>query len=404
MPRFRLGDYWLEQRKGSTVWYRAWRDATGCKQRASLGTRDFAEAQVELARWYVENASIRDQAPSDVLLDSVLTRYMAQHGAALPSAESAKRAVAIWRRWWPADATVADVTVGQQEAFLKHLRGQYSEGYARRVLGVGKSAMNRAWKRGEITQVPFIQLPPVGEAFPHYATVDQMAQWLNTPMPEHVWAYCLIRLCTGCRGDAAQDLQAFQIDTASNLVRLNPAGRRQTKKYRPIVPLQPALATYVAQAKPEAYLVHWHGRRVGSMKTTWRKLRVAAKLPAWWIPKVLRHSVATWLRQRGVPAWEVSGLLGHHAGGTTDTYAKFDPAYLGEARRVLGEIIEELAGKVPRLRVLLGVSAGSVVTRAPSSLSTESLLHQGLKVVGGTGFEPVTPTMSRSRNPNGNKD
>lgn len=286
------------------------------------------------------------------MLDTVLTRYLAQHGNRIASSDSAKRGVALWRKWWPVDATVADVTVGAQEQFLDWLRGQYSEGYARRVLGVGKSALNRAWKRGEITQVPFVQLPTGGEAYPHYATVDQMVIWLNTPMPEHVWAYTLVRLCTACRGDAALDLQPFQIDVDARLVRLNPAGRRQTKKYRAIVPLQPLLAHYVAQADPAAHLVNWHGRRVGSIKTTWRKLRVAARLPAWWVPKVIRHSIATWLRQRGVPAWEVSGLLGHHAGGTTDGYAKFDPAYLGDARRVLGEILDDLTARVPRLQAL----------------------------------------------------
>ena len=34
-----------------------------------------------------------------------------------------------------------------------------------------------------------------------------------------LWALLLIRLCTGCRGDAAQDLQVFQIDRRANLVR-----------------------------------------------------------------------------------------------------------------------------------------------------------------------------------------
>lgn len=43
--RFRIGDYWLEQRKGSTVWYRAWIDTAGCKQRATLGTKDIGEAK-----------------------------------------------------------------------------------------------------------------------------------------------------------------------------------------------------------------------------------------------------------------------------------------------------------------------------------------------------------------------
>lgn len=45
-----------------------------------------------------------------------------------------------------------------------------------------------------------------------------------------------------------------------------------------------------------------------------------------------RRTVSTELRERGAPGWEVSGLVGHHK-GTTEIYAKFDPAYLGKARR-----------------------------------------------------------------------
>ncbi len=339
---------------------------------------------------------MRDQQPADVLLDTVLTRYLLQYGDSIASKDSAKRGVAIWRQWWKPDDTVADVTIGRQEDFITWLRGNgYSEGYVRRVVGVGKSAMNRAWKRGEITQVPFVQLTPGGEAFPHYASREQMIRLLNTPMPEHIWAFMLVRLCTGCRGDAALDLQMFQIDRQSKLIRLNPAGRRQTKKFRPVVPLLPALEAYVNQAMPAAYVVHWHGRKVASIKTTWRKLRIAASLPEWFAPKTIRHTVATWLRQRGVPAWEVSGLLGHHAGGTTDNYAKFDPTYLGEARKGLDAILADLAGEVPRLAALLGVSAGSVAKDSADRVSTETAVPHGFRVVGGTGFEPVTPTMSR---------
>ena len=146
-----------------------------------------------------------NQAPQDVLLSTVLTRYMAQHGGTIASKATASRAVDLWREWWPATTTVAEVGIGQQEDFLGWLRGkEYSEGYARRVLGVGKSALNRAWKRGEIAQVPFVELPPIGEAYPHYASREQVVRLLNTPMPEHLWALLLIRLCTGCRGDAAQ--------------------------------------------------------------------------------------------------------------------------------------------------------------------------------------------------------
>jgi hypothetical protein len=103
--------------------------------------------------------------------------------------------------------------------------------------------------------------------------------------------------------------------------------------------------------------------------------------------------VATELRRRGVPAWEVSGLLGHRQAGTSEIYAKFDPDYLGKARMALEDWLADLARDVPWLA---GVSAGSGVAPALLSGSPESRVATAFQVVGGTGFEPVTPTMSRS--------
>ncbi len=88
-------------------------------------------------------------------------------------------------------------------------------------------------------------------------------------------------------------------------------------------------------------------------------------------------------------------ILGHHAGGTTDAYAKFNPSYMGAARAALTAIIENLARDVPRLRALLGVSLGSVKNFDTTLKTTKSYKNEYDKVVGGTGFEPVTPTMSR---------
>jgi integrase len=405
MQRFQLGIYWLERRKGTANWQRTWRDSRGVKQRASLGTADFEQAKVALAEWYVANATIRDQAPEDVPIGTLLTRYLARHGDHIPSKDTAKRAADLWREYW-GDRTVADLTVDAQEDFVKWLRSRtyrgkpYSEGYVRRVLGVGQSALNRAWKRQEIVQVPWVELPPIGEPYPHTATIDQLAAFLNAiPKDSHLWTYCMIRLGTGCRGDAALGLQPFQVDWQAGLIRLNPAGRQQTKKYRPVVPLTEMLRRELAGCDA-AYYVHWHGKRIGSIKKAWAKVRVAAKLPAWFIPKVLRHTVATELRRRGVPGWEVSGQIGHKAAGTSEIYAKFDPGYLGQARVALDALVDELAAKVPRL----GVSPGSVTIESRNGAKPESRAVAGLLLVGGTRIELVTPTMSRSGKISKNKD
>ncbi len=47
------------------------------------------------------------------------------------------------------------------------------------------------------------------------------------------------------------------------------------------------------------------------------------------------------------------------------------------------------------VRELTGCGAGLRLIHTSASKSTKSQSRQGFKVVGGTGFEPVTPTMSR---------
>jgi integrase len=394
MPaRVRITDQFsLVKRDRSDRWYLEWRER-GKKVRRATGSSDLEAARQRARELILAGVELRNESAAEIAIADVLDRYRLQRGDKLPSKDTVKRACKLWAAFW-GDRPVSDATASRQEEFAAWLAERsLSRGYVRRVLSVGKAALNRAWKRGEIQQVPFVELPPIGDPYPHFAAREQLVALLNTAMPEHVWAYCLVRLCTGCRGDAALDLQTFQIDRAARLIRLNPPGREQTKKFRPVIPLTDTLARYLEQTKPAAHVVHWHGQKVASIKTTWRKLRTRAALPAWFAPKVLRHTVATELRRRGVPDWEAAGQLGHRKAGTTETYAKFDPAYLGKARKALDAWMRDLAKDVPRLR---GATAGP---RKPKKLDTGipvSEQHQGLRVVGGTRIELVTPTMSRS--------
>jgi len=389
---YRITDeYAIVERNGTSSLYVEWREG-GKKVGRSTRCSSLDDAKRAARDIILSRAELRDEEPAETPLLAVLDRYYLQRGSEAASKDTAKRAIALWREHWGDWATVADLTVSRQEGFVRWLseRG-YSDGYVRRVVGVGQTALNRARKRQEVAGVPFVELPPGGEAFEHKATRAQLVALLNAPMPAHVWTYLLIRLNTGCRGDAALDLQPFQVDFDGGTIRLNPAGRRQTKKRRPVVPLTRTLRAHLKTQQGPFY-AGWHGNRTVSIKTTWRKLRKAAGLPTWFAPKVLRHTVASELRRRGVPAWDVAGLMGHTGGKVTEGYAKFDGA---KVRKALDGWMADLAKDVPGLR---GVSAGLVRVARRSAVSPETLKLKGLKVVGGTGFEPVTPTMSRSRN------
>jgi integrase len=287
-------------------------------------------------------------------VDVVIDRYMVQHGSKLASKSTAIVGANLWKQWW-VGSTVADMTVARIESFNDWLfdRG-YSNNYVRRVLGIGRAALNRAHRRQELASVPFIQLPEKGEPFFHVATIQQIAAFLNAldQAEGYLYTYCMIRVNTGCRGDAARDLQPFQVDYRDSIVRLNPQGRKQTKKYRPVVPLTDTLRAHLERLATETYYVAWNGRHIGSVRKAWAAVRKRAGLPVWFSPKVLRHTVATELRRRGVPGWEVSGLLGHstsEASRTTEIYAKYDPEFLSKARIAIDAWMKELAALVPAM-------------------------------------------------------
>lgn len=367
MPRVRITDeYSLVKRTGSDKWYLEWR-ARGEKQRRSTGTTDIGQARVKAREIILAEATIKDVAPEEMTIVVVLDRYMKKRSDSLASKDPAKRATKLWKEFFGSESVVSDLTISKQEDFLAWLvrDKKLGEPSARRYLAHGKAALNRAWKNQEVTKVPFIELPPIGDPYPHISQLQQMANFLNAipATSHHIWLYCMIRLCTDCRGDAARDLRPGQIDAQAKLVQLNPPGRKQTKKYRPVVPLIPTLEAVLARESPKDTYVNWHKKPIGSIKNSWRKIRNNAGLPRWFAPKVIRHTVATEMRRRGVPAWEVSGQIGHRKAGTSEIYAKFDPDYLGKAAKALEDMMQEIAAMVPKLA---GVIAGSVKEKPES--------------------------------------
>jgi hypothetical protein len=121
------------------------------------------------------------------------------------------------------------------------------------------------------------------------------------------------------------------------------AGRAQTKKFRPVVEMRDTLATMLANA-PSGWLVTFQGRSVKKINKAWRGMRKAAELDEEVNPYSIRHTVARWMRQNGVPAWEVAAQLGHKSRDyrTTELYAAFDPAYLQNAVRAIDLLFERL--------------------------------------------------------------
>ena len=334
-----IGDFWLSQRAGSEQWCRTWFDAaTRQTKRTSLGTGDFQAAKLSLWEWFAKHGRMPQQQAQEASLDMILVRYYQQHASLIASAPVARIALGYWSDFFGA-CTVSEVTPARQREFIGWLRtggkAPRSDGYIKRVLTVGKSALNRAYREGEIASVPFI-LP--GQDGPPRDRVlslaDSAALWMATEHPHERMMLALLYGTLG-RPEAALGVCREFYDAERRLLDLNPPGRRQTKKRRPTVPVGDFLRPWLENAAPGP-LVTWRGKPIASFKTAWRKLRARACLPADVVPKTIRHTMATELRAADVPEAEIQGMLGHRAfSGKTEVYAKYRPDYLGHATRAV---------------------------------------------------------------------
>lgn len=157
-----------------------------------------------------------------------------------------------------------------------------------------------------------------------------------------------ISVATWARPDAAHDVNTDrakdQWHSNARALNLNPKGRPQTKKYRPIVPIAHQMAALLDATK--GYYVS-----VGSVKGAFESMQSALELPRDGETglKVIRRSMAHIARQKlGERDWiEGQIMLGHKKVTTSDTYAPFDTGYLAAALRVTEEIINAIEKLTP---------------------------------------------------------
>ena len=109
--------------------------------------------------------------------------------------------------------------------------------------------------------------------------------------------------------------------------------------------------------------------RLSNIVGPWRRVTEAAGLPAYSI-HAMRHSFASQLVMAGVPLTHVQALLGHSTIKMTERYAHLAPGFASGHVDVLDTV--------------------PVTPGRPNSTSGASRPN---KVVGVTGFEPVTPTV-----------
>jgi hypothetical protein len=165
---------------------------------------------------------------------------------------------------------------------------------------------------------------------------------------EQLHRFLQISVATWARPDAAHDVSTArsrdQWHSNARALNLNPRGRAQTKKHRPIVPIVPQMAALLDRTT--GFYVS-----VGTVRKAFEVMQVALKLPGDGESgmKLIRRSMAHLARQRlGERDWiEGQIMLGHRKTSTSDTYAPFETGYLARALEVTEAIINEIEKLTP---------------------------------------------------------
>ncbi|HVM37057.1 MAG TPA: tyrosine-type recombinase/integrase, partial [Sphingomicrobium sp.] len=233
-----------------------------------------------------------------------------------------------------------------------------------RDLAALRGALSWAWKHQRIDHPPFIADVPVHQkAAPRdrVLTFEEIAAILDAcsgkPEREHLIRFIVIELGTAGRPEAVLELTAANIDLERNLIDPRQPGRVHSRKRRAIVPIARAVRPWVegVEGKLIRYKVpiaeknrvpggpsHFE-RDTKSIKTAWNAACDDAGVEGA-TPKTLRHTMLTWLAERGVHPEQRAVLAGHLRPGTTaKNYEHLSPAYLREAIEQVDAFFDELA-------------------------------------------------------------
>jgi integrase len=349
--------YYLKPR--GEIWYICWTNVDGSPGRASTRTRDSRKAERKLAQYVVEHDRPQDQRLAETTLEAVLVRYWTHRTQGLADRGIVRRVIGLVCEHAPL-VSLADFTIPRQEQFIREAMPNVSDGTRRRYMGVIEAAINWSFSRGELERVISVPLPQaVDGPGARPLTPAEIGRFLAAAETECEKRLAILLATTGPRAQAALQLDWSRV--LPGAIDYDVPGQRRTKKRRARAPLAPTVSRWLEQRRSVGPVIQYAGKALKHHRSTIDRLMVRAGLDG--TSYSVRKGLATWLAERDVPEWEVGRVLGHRvSSGTTERYAHHRPSYMRATR----EAVEELLRR-----------------------------HGPAWLVGATGIEPATTTMSR---------
>jgi integrase len=200
--------------------------------------------------------------------------------------------------------------------------------------------------------------PPKGSIL----TTKQIATLYDEIEEPHLKVAVIALTGTLSRIGALLDFEFEQIDWANRAINLNPKGRKQTKKYRPELPIVPSFEPWLRLVQP-GNLITWREKRITSVKTGISAAAEKAGLPDTTNTYSIRHAGGKFMVGKGVNPEERGVWLGHlNPAGlkrSTAVYSKFSPEFMSASSAAIDAFMQEIASytKTPFLEPPLSVQA-----------------------------------------------
>jgi integrase len=237
------------------------RDEHGRRRRERLYATDRPSAEAEARRRWLGH----DGAAWTV--GRVVTAYMADREAEGIASTSRQRDA--WKAMKPFWDQVRPELIDREMAQKYARERGMSAATLRYELGMLAVALRWAAREEHIPKAPEIWRPQPPERRERHLTRSQFERWFKEVKAPHAKLYVELGIATMARPTAILELTWNRVDFARGTVDLNPHGRRQTRKRRPVVPLNDdavAALSVAYDARQSGHVIERGGKKVGSIK------------------------------------------------------------------------------------------------------------------------------------------
>lgn len=327
-----MPDYSVQRFRGG--WAVVYQDESGKRIRRRLYATDRVGAEAE--------ARVRWRAGGDEpwTVGRIVEAYMdAREADGIASTGRQRDAWKAMKGFW---AAVDPKLVDKQMARDYVRRRDRAEATTRYELSMLAVALRWAVKQKLIDKAPEIWRPAAADRQLRHLTRAQFSRWFKEVKAPHARLYVRLAIYTMARPSAILELTWDQVDWDHATINLNPPGRKQTKKRRPVVPLNEEAMDALRKAFEGAqseFVIERGAQRIGSIKKAFQAASARAGIRV--TPYMLRHTGAVWSAEAGNSMAEIAQYMGHDDDRTTQKhYSRFSPDHLRRvsANLKVGEI------------------------------------------------------------------